>query len=97
MGGARAITTDNGIALCTGVTKLCDRINIQSNQARLLGDFHARSVAHIVNLAFKECLALFHGEIATIISFINSLRSSVMRRDLCQKVRCELAAHHHLP
>ena len=93
----RAITSDNGSDIVAGISHLYQRV-FTSGSHRSIRDFHVRCIAHVVNLAVRECLSQVHSEIQAIRALLNSIRSSTKRRDLFERVRDEMGeVHTHCP
>ena len=50
-------------------------------------EIHVRCIAHIVNLAVKDCFTLIHDKIQQVRSLVSAINSSVKRRDLFENAR----------
>lgn len=86
----RTVTSDNASDMCVGVNLLRERLQAVGNANRPNSEFHVRCLAHVINLAVKSCLELVRSEVHSIRKLINSLRASVKRRELFDRVRTEL-------
>lgn len=60
-------------------------------------NFHVRCLAHILYLAVKECMWLFHYKITKIWKLIGCHQSSVKRKVLFNGVKAELGLKIDLP
>lgn len=86
----KAITTDNASDMCSAMSKLTDMMNIRNNSARCVQDIHVRCIAHVVNIAVKDCLAEVHDHISQIRALLSAIRSSVKRRDIFETTQRQL-------
>lgn len=94
----RAITTDNAADMCNRLKKL--RENLNGSHPGLYAchkSFHVWCIAHVINLAVKECMSVVHIQIGKIRAVINSIRPSVKRRDIFNDIRVELGDMSDLP
>lgn len=67
-----------------------------NNTHRNVRDFHVRRVAHVVNMAVKECLRIVRDIFNDVRALINSFFSSVKRRDIYDQVCVELGLSHKI-
>lgn len=91
----QSITTDNGSDVVSGVTKLNNiLLTMFPDQRRIENSFHIRCVAHVLNLAVKDCMKIVHSEISSIRHAIHALSISTKRRDiflsLCKELHCSV-------
>lgn len=97
IGSVKAITTDNASDMCTAMAKLIDKMNIKNNTNRRVCDMHVRCIAHVVNLAVKDCLNDVHQEINSVRSLLSAIRCSVKRRDAYEHAERQLGLTVSLP
>lgn len=84
------ITTDNRSGIFSGVSRFHHGLFSYVDGAFNLSDVYVRCIGHVVKLAVKKCMKIFHGQFATIRSLLSSVRPSVKRRDLFETVKVEL-------
>lgn len=89
-GKMHAITTDNAIDVCGGASKLLTRFAAEVPAPPILEDYHVLCIAHVLNIAIKECIELIREEIGNILSLVNSVLTSVKRSDIFESVKIEL-------
>lgn len=91
------IATDNAFDMVKGVELLRRQLAVDVPDMYCTAKFQVRYIAHTFDIAVKECMALIHAHISTTRSLINSIRSSVKRRDVFDTVRAELNCTTEVP
>lgn len=82
-----AIILDNSSDVCKVVATLCGIIDKTSKKKVIpLVLFHIRCIAHVINIAVKECFNLIYIEIFSVRSIITAIKSSVKWHDLYEKI-----------
>lgn len=85
--GVFATPTDNMCDMVSNMSSLSDLKNLEKATNRNIESFHMRCITLIVNSNAKECMNLFHFQVAKIRALFPSLRCSVKRRDVFEH-RC---------
>lgn len=94
-----SITTDNATDIVKGVKLLRKHLykTYSMESHRPDGNFHVKCLAHVLNLAVKECMGLIHDKITKIRKLIGCLQCSVKRKDVFNDVKVELGLRLELP
>lgn len=91
------ISTYNVSDVCSGVSKLLLRFAGDGQAQPILEVFHATCIVHVVYITVKDCVGMIREEIGKILSFKNSIRASVKRRDIFESVKIELGERAKFP
>lgn len=85
------ITTDNASDTCAAMSIVNDILNSGNNACRTVDELHLRCIAHVVNLAVKDCLSIVHQNITAIRTLLSAIRSPVNPRDMYENIQNQLA------
>lgn len=94
-----SITTDNAADIVRGVEILRSVLYAETylDQYRPRRSFHVRCIAHVLNLAVKECMQLVHDKLEKVRRLLSSIRCSVKRRALFNDIKVEMGVRCELP
>lgn len=84
-----AVTTYNASEIISGISMLRDQLLTLPCEDSL-HFINVRFLAHLVNLAVKECLKEVHNEVTLIFCSILSIRSSKKLRELFDRLRVQI-------
>lgn len=71
--------------------------NITNNKSRTVSDLHLRCIAHVVDLAVKDCLTDINAQINQIRSLLSVMRCSINRSDMYEDTQRQLGLTVALP
>lgn len=86
----RSITSDNASDVCSGVARRFANLSLESYVCSSLRNFHVRCIAQDVNLGVEECFEPIRSQMNNIRGLLNSIRTSVKRRDMFANIQVEL-------
>lgn len=75
LGKVKDVTTNNASDMVSAIERLSDLLNIDNNSSGTVNDLHIRCLAHILNLAVKDCLTDVHIQIGEIHGLLSAMSS----------------------
>ena len=92
-----SVTTDNAADMVKGIELLRKDLDKETPGMYASTSFHTRCVAHVINLAVKECMSDIHSKIDKVRKLLNAIRASIKRRDVFDSVKLEFNMDVGLP